>query len=238
MQETQMELLNILYNALYEEYDRPREGTHVSDVLLCPRKKCYEKIDPLPLNNVQLNFFTSGKAIHGALQTLVKKYPHRFEIEKEVKLGELEAHIDIFDKELGMPIEAKSARIADLKEEDLFGRNPDKKKSKIHFVRQLEAYMAMTDSDKGKILVQCLLHFGDTPFLEFNHTMTKAQREQTLAKLTADAILLKQAIERKDPNIARHIAYEEEYNWQCRYCPYAKECEALRTKEREGMFPK
>ena len=80
-------ILNNLFNATdTNEYGKEREGIHVSDLLYCPRKTCYNKIDPRPINNKQLNFFTSGKAIHGALQSLVKKNPDRYEIEKEVWL--------------------------------------------------------------------------------------------------------------------------------------------------------
>src|ERR1041385_4684180 len=159
-----MSILGTLYEALYEEYGQERDGVHVSDLIYCPRKTCFQKLEPLPITNIQLNFFTSGKAIHGALQSLLKKYPDRFEIEKEVWYNDLVAHIDIFDRETGVPIEAKSARIKNIE------------KPKPHNLKQLEAYMAMTDSDKGIILYQCLMHFEDKPFVEFEHTMTRAQR--------------------------------------------------------------
>jgi CRISPR/Cas system-associated exonuclease Cas4 (RecB family) len=219
-------ILNTLFNALYEEYDVKREGVHVSDITFCPRKTCYQKIDPLPLNNKQLNFFTSGKSIHAALESLVRKYPHRYEMEKEVKLDGIEAHIDIYDNELKMPIEAKSARSAKMDT------------PKAHYISQLEAYMAMTDSDTGLLLVQLLMHFEDRPFVEFVHHMTKEQRQKKLELMKADAVLLKEAIARKAPAMIRHIAYDENLNWLCKSCPYAVECEKLRVKERKGMFPK
>lgn len=219
-------ILNMLYNALYEEYDVPREGVHVSDITFCPRKTCYQKIDPLPLDNKQLNFFTSGKAIHGALESLIKKYPHRYEFEKEVELEGLSGHIDIYDKELKMPIEAKSARVKEML------------KPKAHYISQLEGYMALTDSDTGLILVQLLMHFEDKPFVEFVHHMTAEQRQDKLLKMKADAILLTEGIKGKIPGIVRHIAYDTDLNWLCKSCPYAKECEVLRVKEREDMFQK
>lgn len=219
-------ILNNLYNALYEEYDIPREGVHVSDITFCPRKTCYQKIDPLPLDNKQLNFFTSGKAIHAALESLIKKYPHRYEMEKEVKRDGIEAHIDIYDKELNMPIEAKSARTSKME------------KPKAHYISQLEAYMAMTDSDTGLLLVQLLLHYEDKPFVEFVHHMTASQRLKKLADMKQDAYLLQTGIKTKAPEIVRHIAYDVDLNWLCKSCPYAKECEVLRVKEREGKFQK
>ena len=219
-----MSILGTLYEALYEEYGQERDGVHVSDLIYCPRKTCFQKLEPLPITNIQLNFFTSGKAIHGALQSLLKKYPDRFEIEKEVWYNDLVAHIDIFDRETGVPIEAKSARIKNIE------------KPKPHNLKQLEAYMAMTDSDKGIILYQCLMHFEDKPFVEFEHTMTRAQRQATLDGLRNDADLLKYGIEQKAPSVIRHIAYDADYNWLCRSCPYAKKCEVMRVEERAGLF--
>jgi len=219
-----MSILGTLYEALYEEYGQERDGVHVSDLIYCPRKTCFQKLEPLPITNIQLNFFTSGKAIHGALQSLLKKYPDRFEIEKEVWYNDLVAHIDIFDRETGVPIEAKSARIKNIE------------KPKPHNLKQLEAYMAMTDSDKGIILYQCLMHFEDKPFVEFEHTMTRAQRQATLDGLRNDADLLKYGIEQKAPSVIRHIAYDADYNWLCRSCPYNKKCEVMRVEERAGLF--
>lgn len=217
---TKESILPVLYNALHEEYGQEREGIHVSDLIYCPRKTAFQKLKPLPLTNLQLNFFTSGKAIHSALQSLVKKYPERFEIEKEVHLGDISAHVDIYDKENNVPIEAKSARMKSIDA------------PKKHNLAQLESYMSILGSDRGIILYQLLLHFDDKPFVEFEHTMTKEQRLIKINKLHTDADLLKKGIEEKDPSIVRHIAYDKDYNWLCKSCAFSKECETMRTKER------
>ena len=217
-------ILPVLYESLLEEYSEERAGIHVSDLIYCPRKTCFQKLKPQPLTNLQLNFFTSGKAIHASLQSLVKKYPERFEIEKEVKLGDISAHVDIYDRLNNVPIEAKSARMKSID------------KAKPHNLSQLEAYMSIMGSDKGIILYQLLLHFDDKPFVEFEHRMTKEQRLIKINKLHADADLLKKGVENKDPSLVRHIAYDNDYNWLCRSCVFAKECEAMRTKERATDF--
>lgn len=222
--ELNTKILPVLYSALHEEYGQEREGIHVSDLIYCPRKTCFQKLKPLPLTNLQLNYFTSGKAIHSALQSLIKKYPDRFEIEKEVWFGDLVAHIDMFDNENNIPIEAKSARV-----KTMLAPKP-------HNLKQLEAYMSITDSDTGIILYQCLLHFDESPFVEFEHKMTKEQRIQTLHKLFIDADLLKKGLEDNDPSIVRHIAYDKEYNWLCRSCPYNAECTAMNVKYRVSDF--
>jgi len=216
--------LEQLYESLYEEYNKERTGIHVSDITLCPREACFRKLDPRPLTNTDLNFFTSGKAIHEALQSLLKKYPDRFEIEKEVKFGDIVGHIDLFDKTYGVPIEAKSARVKTMEV------------PKAHYLKQLEAYMALTDSNKGIILVQCLLNYEENPFIEFEHTMTDEQLDATMEQLKQDATQLKAGTMNADPSLVRHINFDLTLNWKCRYCPYADPCKEMRIIENAGKF--
>ena len=218
-------ILQELYDALYEQYNQVREGIHVSDITLCPREACFRRLDPKKLTNTDLNFFTSGKAIHEALQSLIRKDPYRFELEKEVKMGDIVGHIDIFDKKYHIPIEAKSARVKTMSE------------PKAHYLKQLEAYMALTGSDTGIILVQCLLNYEENPFVEFEHKMTQEQRQAIVLQLRQDATQLKSGIMNIDPSLVRHIAYDTTLNWKCRYCPYLKPCEAFRILERQDIFP-
>jgi len=212
-------ILETLYDALYEEYNQTREGIHVSDITLCPREACFRRLDPKKLTNRDLNFFTSGKAIHEALQSLARVYPDRFEIEKEIKWGEIRGHIDLFDKQYHIPIEAKSVRAATMD------------KPKPHYLTQLEAYMAITNADTGIILVQCLTHYKDKPFLEFYHHMDKEQRKEKIKQMENDAIQLKSGIMNLMPNIVRHIADDIDLNWKCDYCPYLTPCQAFRKLE-------
>jgi len=149
---------------------------------------------------------------------LVKKYPERFEIEKEVKLGDIVGHIDLFDSQYHIPIEAKSARVKTMKE------------PKEHYIRQLEAYMALTGADTGIILVQCLLNYDENPFVEFEHSMTENERHAVLKQLRIDSTVLKIGLREEDPALVRHIAYDETLNWKCRYCPYKEPCEQMRLE--------
>ena len=211
-------ILETLYNALYEEYNKERKGIHVSDITLCPRESCFRRLDPKPLTNTDLNFFTSGKAIHAAIQSLAESDPDRFEIEKEIKFNGIEGHIDLFDKKYHVPIEAKSARVKTMTE------------PKAHYVKQLEAYMAITGADTGIILVQCLLNYEDNPFVEFEHKMTEKQRNQVLHELNEDSIMLKTGSVAQDPSLVRHIAYDNDLNWKCKWCAYKEPCETMRNK--------
>ena len=209
-------ILPTLYDALHKEYSKERTGIHVSDITLCPRETCFRKLDPKPLTNTDLNFFTSGKAIHAAIQSLVESDPDRYEIEKPIKFNGIEGHIDLFDKKYHIPIECKSARVKTMD------------KPKAHYIKQLEAYMAITGADIGIILVQCLLNYENEPFREFEIKMTAQQRNQKLHELNEDAIQLKVGNVAQDPSLVRHIAFDTDLNWKCRYCLYKEPCEAMR----------
>jgi len=217
-------ILEELYKSLYEEYNKPRPGIHVSDITLCPRESCFRVLQPRELTNTDLNFFTSGRAIHEALQSLLRKYPNRFEIEKEIKYGDIVGHIDLFDKDYHIPIEAKSARVKTMD------------KPKPHYIRQLEAYMAITDADTGIILVQCLLNYEENPFVEFEHKMTKKQRNKVLEQLQLDATILKIGLAQQDASLVRHINYDNELNWKCRFCTYKEPCEKMRIEANAVKF--
>ena len=217
-------ILPMLIESLEEEYSKPREGNHVSDIVLCPRKTCYQKIDPIPLDMKSLNFFSSGRAIHESLQVLANRYPDRFEIEKEVvsntNADAITGHIDLYDKIEGVPIEAKSMRVKDITE------------PKPHHVDQLKAYMALTGSNHGILLYQLLLHFEDKPWREYHITMSLEERVKKLNEMQLDVFKLQLAVTKRDPQLARHIAYVPGLNWMCRTCPYEVECLKLRLAER------
>jgi hypothetical protein len=73
------------------------------------------------------------------------------------------------------------------------------------------------------------MHFGDRPWREFKVTMTQEQRKQQLEKLVREITSLQIAMKAKDPALARGIFLDNELNWLCRECSYAKECENMRT---------
>ena len=216
------DIIPMLVESLEEEYSKPREGIHVSDITLCPRKTCYQKIDPVPLDMKSLNFFSSGRAIHDSLQILAERYPHRFEIEKEITSNTITGHIDLYDKIDNVPIEAKSMRVRDITD------------PKRHHVDQLKAYMTLTDSDNGILLYQLLLHFDDKPWREYHITMNSYERDTKRNEMQLDASKLQAAIDKGDPQLARHIAYNSAFNWLCRSCPYEADCLKLRLVERKS----
>jgi len=219
-----------LYEALYTTYNNDqRKGIHVSDLIYCPRKTCFRRLDPQQIKDQELNMFTSGSGIEGSVVKLLKIFPDDFEFQKQGVWNGISYSIDVWDKKYHYPIEIKSYR----------GKTMDKPKS--HYIEQLEAYMALTKSDYGEILVQCLLHFDDDPgdaWLEFSHEMDEDKRQKVLEKLTNDAYRLKLGLESHNPAVVRHIAYDEAFlnkkgvNWTCKTCHWLAPCTDMRNKER------
>lgn len=213
--------LDILYTALRTKYDKEnRGGIHVSDLTLCPRKSIHRRIEPTAITNKELNFFTSGRAIHEAIQNLTdyhESVEKRFEIEKEVVYKEVQGHVDLYDKLTNTPIECKTIRTKEIKEPKAF------------HVDQLKSYMAILGSNKGVLLYQCLLHFDDNPFVEFVIEMNDVDRKAQLNKLEAYSIDYKTNLENKTPEKAIYVLNDPNLNWLCKYCPYLSSCKGEKT---------
>src|SRR5207245_773434 len=142
--------LDLLMKSLKTKFDsEEREGIHVSDLTLCLRKAVFKKLNPTPITAKELNFFTSGRAIHDAIQMVANVNEEMFEIEKEIEFQGIQGHIDLYDTKANIPIECKSSRTKEIKEP-----------KKFH-IDQLKYYMAFTGADKGAILYQALMHFDE-----------------------------------------------------------------------------
>ena len=207
----------LMRETMEEWYSRPRKGWHVTDIALCPRQRVFKAIDPLPLTDKELSMYSSGRAVHEAVQWLFMNNPGRYEKEKYVEHNDIEGSIDIFDKKRNTPIEFKTLRSS----------NIDKPKSFQE--EQLRYYMAMQNSPIGYMIYQCIMHFGDSPWREFKVTMTEQQRKDQLEKLVREITSLQNAMKAKDPSLARNVYQDKELNWLCKECPYAKQCETMRA---------
>ena len=131
-------LIPVLMESLYTHYNEPRESVHLSDLTLCVREQVFRRINPYSVQARELNYFILGKSSHEAAQILAKRYPERFEVEKEVWHNDLlVAHVDLYDKIANVPFEMKTYR----------GKNPDAPKA--HQLTQVKGYMAMLGASKG-----------------------------------------------------------------------------------------
>ena len=228
-------LMNELKSSLFIEYNKERFGVHVSDLIYCPRQSVFRKLDPQTVTDKELNFFTSGQAIHTAIQTLAK-YHKKYEIEKEIEYVvskdlKILAHIDIYDKENNIPIEAKTARKKSLAPYNRVTKKYGEEEPKSFNVTQLKIYMALTDSDTGYLIYQLLMNFEDNPFKIFEVKLTKEERIEILDWLTIEAMNYVNALEQKKPILARHVVNDPEMNWKCNDCPFLNPCIEMRNQE-------
>lgn len=214
--------LEPLLKSLFTKFNgEERSGIHVSDLTLCPRKSVWRKLNPEPCTTRDLNFFTSGRAIHDSIQTLANHESEKFEIEKELEWEGISGHVDLVDTENNIPIECKSARVKTM---DVV---------KPHYVSQLKAYMAILGSKTGVVLVQLLMHFDDKPFVEFEITMDYEEINTTKQKLLLDKELYLMALEKKDPMLARGVVEDPDLNWLCKSCKYLDQCCKQNMKEKK-----
>jgi hypothetical protein len=207
----------MMREAMEQWYSKPRNGWHVTDIALCPRQRVFKQIDPLPITDKELNMYSSGRAIHEAVQWLLMSDPRRFEKEKYVEYDGIEGSIDIYDKKKNTPLEFKSLR------------SPNIDKPKGFQEEQLRFYMAMQNSPTGYMIYQCLMHFGSRPWRIFKVTMTEQERKNQLEKLVREISSLQNAMKTEDPSLARGVYLDKDLKWLCEDCPYLKECEKLRA---------
>jgi hypothetical protein len=66
-------IMQELKNSLNAYFNQPRDdGIHVSDINLCLRETVFRRIDPKPIKDREIGFFTIGRSIHDSIQTLAK----------------------------------------------------------------------------------------------------------------------------------------------------------------------
>ncbi len=218
-------IMTELKSSLYTEFNKEREGIHVSDLNLCLRETVFRRINPQAITDREIGFFTVGRSIHDSIQTLAKSNP-KYEIEKEINYEidgiTLKAHIDLYDSEKNTPIEAKTVRSNKVSPTD---------EPKPFNVEQLQMYMALVDADIGFIIYQLLLDYNDFPFRVYEVKMTKEERKEMLEKMVTDAFHLQMNIDQKTPENTRHVFFDETKKWKCQYCKYNQECTQMRNAE-------
>lgn len=205
-------------DAAREDFSEKREIGHVSDVIMCPRQKVFETLDPNPppISDEKLANYASGKAIHGILQSFYRKYKKRFEKEKWVEYMDIVGHIDEYDKRKNVPIEFKTTTAEQLLT-----------KPNSYNEEQLRYYMSILDSDKGWLIYQYLSRKVKPKWNKFIIKMDGWERKERLGKLVEEMTNMKAAIKAEDPSMARAI-YNTDLKWLCFDCPYLKQCESMR----------
>jgi CRISPR/Cas system-associated exonuclease Cas4 (RecB family) len=193
----------------------------VKDLTLCPRKKVYSKIDPLPMTDEEIYNYVSGQANHDVIARLFMMYPHRFRFEMEVRYSNIKGKVDVHDRLLNNIIDIKTSKSQKIL----------LKPFKFH-EQQVKYYMAMMDSEEGQILYQ-MNNFGK--YFPFPVYMNTEERKLQLDKLEREAVSLQKAIDASDPALARGIYNDDEMKWLCNSCSYLDKCKTIRGSESEKL---
>jgi CRISPR/Cas system-associated exonuclease Cas4 (RecB family) len=204
-----------MQEAMSKWYSKPREGYHVTDVVMCPRQRVYRQTDPQPISSKNLGIYSSGKAVHEAIQWLFLSDKRMFEREKYIEYKDIQGSVDVYDRRRNVPLEFKSSRSSEVREPKSF------------HIQQLKYYMSMLDAPHGYLMYQCLLHFGDTPFKIFKISMDEQERSNQRKKLVYEVDSLRAALIAANPSLARSVLENPDLNWLCRECPYAVSCRKI-----------
>lgn len=206
-----------------KETEKRAGETHVYDLVNCPRKQAYRKQEPLSLSSREEMYFIRGKAIEYVLkQLLIKEFPDQFGDHPDVDYKGIKFGIDIYRKDLNIPIEVKSSVTPT---PVLYNYGPS-----ATYVDQLKSYIAITNHHLG-ILYYFLMAEKDMEHIngikpEWIHiyvvTMTKKEREEWLYTLEQRKNGLELAMQMKDPKQAWGVYDDPRLNFQCRWCEYAK----------------
>lgn len=204
------------------ETERRANEVHVYDLINCPRKQAYRKLEPVSLTTREEMYFMRGKAIEYVIkELLLKEFPDLFGDHDMKDYHGIKFGIDIYRKDLNVPIEVKSSTtLATM----LYKYGPS-----ATYIDQLKSYISITNNHLG-LLYYFLVSEKDMEHLtgikpEWIHiyvvTMTKKEREQHLYTLEQRAQGLKIAMELKKPNLAFGVYDDTRLQFQCIQCPYA-----------------
>lgn len=204
-----------MQEAMEEWFSKPRAGSHVTDVVMCPRQRVYREIDRLPIDAKTVSIYSAGKAIHEAVQLLFLSDKRTFEREKYVEYEDIQGSVDIYDRRRNIPLEFKTTRASDIREPKSF------------HVEQLKYYMSILGAEEGYMIYQLLMHFDETPFKSFKITMNAEERKEQRDKLVNEIDSLKRAMDAHDPSVARSVCKDPSLNWLCKDCPYLLDCKKV-----------
>ena len=196
---------------------------HVYDLVNCPRKQAYRKLEPAKLSWREFMYFWRGKSAEYTIkELLVKEYPEKFGNTDMKEYKGIKFGVDIHRKDLNVPIELKTSTTPSAV---LAKYGPS-----ATYIDQLKSYISITGNHMG-ILYYFLMSEKDMEHItgikaEWIHiyvvTMTKKEREQHLMRLEQLAQGLQEAIEAGRPQMAYGVHDDPRLMFQCQWCPYAK----------------
>lgn len=206
----------LLMDVMRREFESPRSGIHLSDLIHCPRQSYFKVKLGVKHNERTLAYFFDGKGIHMVLQQLFDKYhPGRFKIENTKKINDLlEFTPDVIDTYTDTILEIKTARSPVI----INAPRPD-------HIEQLKAYMAFNNMFNGVVFYHLITKEQKDLFTCHRVQITPLEAEMIRNYWLNEAEDLQYAIKRNDKTLARHIANNPAKNWMCNgYCDYVQYC--------------
>ena len=94
----------------------------------------------------------------------------------------------------------------------------------LHIFNQVAYYMTITDAPRGQLLY-VLLKNENNPFRAFDVKVTEEWRNNTKRRLILETRDIEDAIELNRPELARHVRFDDRYNWKCVGCSHKLECD-------------
>ena len=207
----------LLMDVMKKEFESPRPGIHLSDLIHCPRQSYFKVILGTTHNERTLAYFFDGAGIHMILQKLFDKYhPGRFKIENKTNINDVLTFTpDIIDTQTNTIIEVKTARSPVIN----YAPRPD-------HVEQLKAYMAFNGMSDGVVLYHLITKEQNNLFTQWSVHISAAEADSIRKHWLVEAAMLNSAIKHNDKNMARHIAGDNTKNWMCKgYCDYLQYCD-------------
>lgn len=248
MTEPKPSILPVLRESLVEYYSKERKGpVHISDITYCIRKKIFQIEKPTPLTDKDLNNFSSGRGIDGCIRDLTYIKKERFRTQAELWLSRETGQIipwfqakkddivgtpDIWDLELDMPIELKSNKTESIWMDKF---NTMDEPPPTSNTKQLLFYMAMSNRNHGRLLIQYLNQKKKSPWREIDYYKTDEELVEIRQQIVFLANLFRRARDAHDPALAPHVANNPDENYACKVCPYKKECNKIRKAAGEDV---
>jgi hypothetical protein len=211
-----------------------RDSIHVSDLLHCRRRVCFERLDlnPVIIDEKKMKYFIGGEVKHLQLQNLLGP---DFDCEKEVtyttpKGIRIIGHCDAIHRDTKTCIEWK------ITESTKVSRDPYS-----YHLKQLMMYLAILGYSKGVLMYMIIgsTHKVSDYFPTYHITMTEDERYNILERIEKNATELQNGINNRDPNLVGHVLGSSIYrnpngdNWYCLSCPYKQKCNGYKEFESE-----
>jgi CRISPR/Cas system-associated exonuclease Cas4 (RecB family) len=227
---------NILIDG-WQRRQRKRVGIHVSDLLGCRRKVCFNRLfpDEETLSDRQIAFFHNGVEKHQELQAILGE---DWNCEKEFifKDGGLSivAHPDaVYNGPNGKGV------ILEIKTTTKSVQKPNP-----NHIAQISAYISILSAlgyqvPYGKLLYILLTPDNEEYLVEFLVEVSEDERKQILEKIIGEAAELQYGIDSRNPSLVQHSMRDRNYygrggiSYLCRSCPYLSKCLTMQKESGE-----